>query len=156
MARAGVNKVKSKKTTKRAQVKKPPAPESQKLFFVESERKMKVLLVANVVNEDCVGDPGDVREVPEEIGKKMIEDGRRSNLANPSSAPSMKSAKLRRIPRKRIKHDRCIVFAPLSMYRKSLEADRKSVTINCPRSMISGFPPPLAPLPPFAIGISTN
>ena len=36
---------------------------------------MKVLLTANVMNDDCVGNPGDVVEVRDEIGKGMIEQG---------------------------------------------------------------------------------
>lgn len=36
---------------------------------------MKVKLVANVANEDCIGDPGDKKDLPEEIAKKFIEEG---------------------------------------------------------------------------------
>src|SRR5262245_15612429 len=61
---------------KRIRDKGKISAKSGELIAQESERKsMKVVLVANVANEDCVGDPGDKKDLPEEIAKKFLEEG---------------------------------------------------------------------------------
>src|SRR5262245_43056154 len=64
--------------------------EESKKAKVKSQKErqnMKVVLVANVMNEDVVGDPGDVKDIREEIAKKMIEDGLALKYVEPEDNP---------------------------------------------------------------------